>query len=776
MKKAKIASPFVCAILVLMLLSSCARNPVVHSSTPSDITSNPTTAVSVGDGSSVDSSVEEPSQTETTSNVTSSTQASGYYMYSEVYETNPSSWSKDATGRATVRNLPEYSFDEDTYYNKVMNSNGYTRTNNFVRGVTGDFRHITEGYNLSAATQQKDAAVIPTLNLSGWRYWTEPTQAELQSNLLSGLLNAYTSSAFRTLFPLSKSPLGEDDGYNFTKVDSLIPQFNDTAARLSQLTATNGMSAYLMANEFHNFTNHGFDQDTQQYFKQTWLPARFGSLENMNRLLGTTYPSFDKVFYNNGTDHDALYGGKSDNGLSYEFWLCRRYLYEESVYKAYNIWHAANPKLPIGMATYGQNGDTYGPLSRLDFLNVGASNLYPDERRMQATWAFDIDRNLTTYEGKPFYITEMGYSNKNADSWTDDTLAPVARGMKQTLALAYMRPQVQGAYWFNFGYMKDSTRGANAAWGVVDPWHNRTIVTDTMGEVYSDFEKLDNWMTGASSSPVVAISDGMLNQRRYNIYDTDMTAKVLYAKGVTVKVVRSLDNTDLAGLTSNKLIWTDENFSQTPTGKEDSASAMVSYLKNPENSVLYMREKFPTAVYGIGGLGADTVEGLKKLYPNFEYTPVSSQGNYTDVWKAVAPFIHGDFVSGKVAVTKGTVDSSTVRILDSVSDGVGFSDLTFDVQQQLLYKNGHVYLCLVNSNSDAAVGELNVVFGVNAGAKFNLHPQILAADGNVSVSRSNRALVPEWVDQSSSKIAYGMVTIKNLDTYAFIDLGMAVVE
>lgn len=546
------------------------------------------------------------------------------------------------------------------------------------------------------------------------------------------------------------TPVNEDDGLNLQIKDDML--IDNEPVNTDWVSLNNG----------------GFDANTIGYFRDTWLPDRFGTIAKFNSKAGTSFASFDDVFPTTAITKIQI----NNVVIKYEWYLCLQYLFETAQKKIYDTLHAANPTLPLGMATFCNGVDANSVYSRLDFLDVGASNLYQSESPYLYNWTFDIDRLLTTYRGKPFYITEMGDWNPE-DKWDDASLTGIARRMKQALALAYMRPQVQGSYWFMYGYAFELYKGY---WGLVDPYHNPTLLTRTFGEVNTHFEELDEFFTGSSSSAVVAITDQQLDQIRNGHYDAPALAATLYAKGVTLQVVRSSDDQDLKALELNKLILTDEMLSEKPDGSESVTKAVLEYLEDDNNTVMILSEELPQPQFGESSWNASSLEQLRNQHNNFYFEPADVSDNDA-VWSALAPFIHGDFVNAKVPVEKGTVNASTVRILDTFTDDDGFVNPMYNLQQQLVYKDGHVYLCVVNTSENAApLNNLRITIGVNAGAKFNLHPSVLAADGNVSVRRTDRAIIPAWVDENESKIAYGTVCIDNLSTYAFIDLGMAVVE
>ena len=81
------------------------------------------------------------------------------------------------------------------------------------------------------------------------------------------------------------------------------------------------------------------------------------------------------------------------------------------------------------------------------------------------------------------------------------------------------------------------------------------------------------------------------------------------------------------------------------------------------------------------------------------------------------------------------------------------------------------------NTGDKVIDNVDITVGVNNGVHFNLHPQLMRGDKNVSVSSPSRANIPSWVDDTvDSKIAYGTISIRNLDTYAYINIGMAAVD
>ncbi len=638
------------------------------------------------------------------------------------------------------------------------------RRTTFMRGVGADRRHITEGYTLSDLTKEKDAQAWPLMNTNSNRVWYYNKDMDLSQSQDSA---AITWNGFGP-FPSSRTVDGAETGHRFCLWEQAEANVREAAEKLAQFKGMDKLTVMMIRNEACNAYwmngGGGFDPDTLAYFRTSWLPERFGCVEEMNRLAATTYESFDAVFQAPATERE-------NRTLRYEHYLCMRYTYEECVRKTYDMMHAANPDLPIGMATFGQGADPYGSYARLDFLNTGASNLYECERRYLAGWAFDIDRNLATYAGKPFYITEMGKAN-NSDGWTQRSLYYVMRDIRQSIAIAFMRPQVHGTYWFNYGYMLEGIKGV---WGLVDPEHNMTPLVHTLGDVYRDVESLDQAFSGVYSCPLVAVTDQQVDQIRDHVYDTDTLMNVLYAKGVTIRVVRMSDDRDLRALDMDKLILTDLTLSQNPDGSEDVSTALLNYLSQQGNEVLSLRCRLPRPLFGKGGLPAKTPDELQDKLPGFISRPVTGMENFREVWHVIAPFIHGEFIKGKVPLDTEETDSSVVRILDTYafSDGTSFPEFT--VQQQLVYGNRRVILCLVNTFnsiiSDMALPAIDITLGINKKAGFHACADVLAAHGDVKASLTQQPRLPEWDVQDTDAIEYLTIRVQNLDTYAFIDIG-----
>ena len=233
---------------------------------------------------------------------------------------------------------------------------------------------------------------------------------------------------------------------------------------------------------------------------------------------------------------------------------------------------------------------------------------------------------------------------------------------------------------------------------------------------------------------------------------------------------------NISNIDTNKMILMDSVLYQNPDGSNDVSAALANYI-NTGGQIISYTSDVCKPLYGIGSsFTAKTKELLQDKYKNGLKFSSNDLSWNTVIWNELAPFIHGDFIQGKVKATKNTINESVIRILDSdTGKSVNADDAKWDVQQQLVFKDGNVYLCIVNT-SEKIIDRLDITIGVSASAKMNFHPEVLRADGNVSVSKPSRANVPSWIGNMNSTVSYGTLSINNLDTYAFINLGKAIVE
>ena len=677
------------------------------------------------------------------------------------------SWTKDAAGRLTTENQPSYVFDEDAYYGKTISGGSYVRTADFVRGLCPQTDFGSDGPNDS-----QDRQNFSDLRVTSHRCYGGSDDNTITSNLSKGVTTMPTWNGSMRNVPRSYSnkfnwSTGKyyESGFQFARED-IYSGVRKSAQKLKALTAFKGLQALLLANEYcnYNYGGGGYDDSTLKYFRTKWLPSRFGTVANMNKLTGTSYKNFGTVMSNPAQERGNIY-------IKYEFWLCLRSLYEKFMKFNYDEVKAVNPGITVSYASYHGNTDPYSNYARIGFMDAGAMNIYREGILFSAT----VDQQLSLYNNKPFYITETAAPIFDSAKYnTPELLEAAYKGMatriKKYLPLAYMRPQVQGTYYFSYCY--DDREGK--LFNIVDRKHMPNPAFYGLKQCYEDFEFLDSYYTGSSSDAVVAVTNAVTDELTASDSSTNGILKALYANGVTVSLIDSDINGAIKNCGINKLILCDKTLYSDPDGGNDAASEVAKYAAVKANSVISLNAEPAKALYGSCPWNKDNFSRIIKNVP-------VDESRTDSVWKTVAPFIHGDFVSGNVSVKSGTINSSAVRILDaSVPDDD--NDFTANpvnnIQQQLVYKNGHLYLCVVNTGS-TVINNLKITLGINNGVKLNLHPEILRADGKVTVNKPKRATAPKWMsaqDIKNSRVTYGTVTVDNLSSYAFIDLGMAVTD
>lgn len=683
------------------------------------------------------------------------------------YITTPGNWQISSGGRRTVQNLSSYTFDEMQYYDSEMAGGSDVRTSDFIRGMGGTFYHSTEKWDRSEQTKALDNANLNELNVNSLRTWgesikneyTPPTGIDYIGNISpAGVLDktVYSDGGTGTYLFAAQDAL--------TKlVDLLRPTLLNT-----NITSVNKM--FLLGNEYRIYHTNaagaydysGFDDITLRKFCQEWCKSRFGTISRLNALCGTDYSSFDAVI------------PTANRRLIFEFWLFQREVFRSLMSDVVSQSKSINPSVPWGYAGIMGRNDPLGNDLYLDFLDYTSQNLYWTWTQSFPQFSFQID-NLTAWsETAPVVITETGIPNY----MTEETYAAAARNYKQTLNIFYMRPRVIGTYIYNYTVSSADLVERSDTWGMVKPDRTRYPAFDAVAQVYTDFKYLDQFYNGASNTPLVALTNQLTDELvSRQSFSSPNIASVLYAKGVPVQIVPSDDASRINTLEESRLILNDVTLYQNPDGSGDVSTALNKYLQRG-NKIITFNSAVPKPLYGVGdAFTASSMSGLKrKLGSGFTAESMGTTDSDA-LWQSLGKFIHGDFAEGKVAVQSGKVDESAVRVLDSYAyNNIGIYDPTYDLQMQMVYKNGSIYLCVVNTG-DKVIDNVDITVGVNNGVHFNLHPQLMRGDKNVSVSSPSRANIPSWVDDTvDSKIAYGTISIRNLDTYAYINIGMAAVD
>ena len=756
----------ICIVLCIAILSACGGANTAKSGKNDKNTK---------DNSSLNSETDNTGSADTSSSddvfepANSSISSAGDVSYGEQSNASKKAWTKFSEKRKTVANLANYVFNEDDYSDAVMTGGSAVRTREFVRGTAYGAYHATEGWNLSEKTKAKDEANFKELAIMSIRDYTGGLNTQDGYN--------YYRSLGRTLsdtygLDTGQSILanGKPGGHLWINRESLNKCIEKVVANISQVTDTSAMEVMLLGNEEQwknqyinengvwtgEYYDSGFDSETLGAFRDDWLKSRYGTIGNINKLLGTEYRSFADIQPN-----DTVW-------LNTEFWLFRRQVFENFYYGLYTAAKKANPLAKFGLAKYiGRTPDSDDVA--LSFMDYGCQNLYAEGQTM-FWYTAKMIQLYSISNGKPCFNTESGFTECSGGKLTDNSLNSAARRFKQLISLTYMHPQMQGMYVYQYSGTEDLSIGFS--WGLTSPMREKRPSYYAVKQAYNDLKYLDTFMVGVSSTPLVGITHRLIDQLCGNgSNDSEAIMHPLSTMGVGVTVVTADDAESVNNFKLNRLILNDIALNQNPDGSNDVGTALKNYLKNSDNKMLTFNRKAPYSVFNkVNAFTSTDINKLTAAYSNLSYKNVSKT-DYDKTWEVLAPFIHGDFVNGKVTAKTGAVNESAVRILDTFT--TADSERRWDIQQKLLFKNGHVYLAIVNC-SDEPIDQITVTLGVNKGVKFNLHPEMLRCDGEVTVSKPSRAVLPEWTE--SNAVSYGSIVVDGLDTYAYIDLGMALVQ
>ena len=340
----------------------------------------------------------------------------------------------------------------------------------------------------------------------------------------------------------------------------------------------------------------------------------------------------------------------------------------------------------------------------------------------------------------------------------------------QTLNMFYMRPRVVGTYIFTYapGPNPDAELGSRT-WGMVSSDRSEKYPSFySVSEVYNNFKYLDKFYNGASNTPLVAVSNNAVDNNKAitGLLSSNVT-KALYANGVPVEILPIDDANRVSKLKSDKIVITDNYLYESPDGSNSVAKAINEAMNNGSKVLSYANKK-EQSIYGKNKLNLSDKNYL---------VAETSTSAYESSWKILGKYIHADFIAGKIKPDSGKINENAVRILEAKAyNNYRLGDSTWDLNMQMVYKNGHMYLCVVNEGK-SAIDKVEITVGVNNGVRCNLNPQLMRGGGTVSVARPDRANIPSYIDKTmQSKIAYGTISISNLDTYAYIDLGMAILQ
>ena len=758
----------ICMVLCAAMLSACGGGAKTTSSeqtesggkTDNSVVSSETESVAEDGASENNGQVSSDQKQPSVSDVT----------YGEQSNASKKAWTKFAENRKTVSNLPNYVFNEDDYSDTVMTGGSAVRAREFVRGAAYGAYHATEGWNLSEKTKAKDEANFKELAIMSIRDYTGGLNVQggydYYNSLGRTLSDTYALDTGQSILEN-----GKPGGHLWINQNSLEQCIKKVVNNLSQITDTTAMEVMLLGNEEQwknqyidengvwtgQYYDSGFDPETLSAFRNNWLKNRYGNIKNLNKLLGTEYKSFTDIDPN-----DTIW-------IKTEFWLFRRTVFEDFYHKLYDAAKKVNPLAKLGLAKYiGRTPDSDDVA--LSFMDYGCQNLYVEGYGDMFWYTSKMAQLYSISGGKPCFNTESGFKESAGGKLTNDTLERAARSFKQLISLTYMQPQMQGMYVYQYSGTEDLS--IDFSWGITSPMREKRPAYYAVKQAYNDIKYLDTFMVGVSSSPLVGITHRLIDQLCGNgSNDSEVIMHPLSTMGVGVTVVTADDAASIDNFKLDRLILNDIALNQNPDGSNDVGTALKKYLADGDNKMLTFNRKVPYSVFNkINAFTASDIGKLTAKYDNFEYKNVS-KADYNKTWEVLAPFVHGDFVNGKVAARKGTLNESAVRILDTFT--TGDSEKRWDIQQKLLYKNGRIYLELVNCG-DEPIDQITVTLGVNKGVNFNLHPEMLRCDGAVTVSKPSRAVLPAWTD--SDAVSYGSIVIDGLDTYAYVDLGMAYVK
>ena len=676
--------------------------------------------------------------------------------YDDEYTTSPSSWTTSSSGQKTVQNLPAYSFKEENYINANFGGGTNVRTEDFTRGM-GITRYYSTA-NSWGGLPSFDEPALKELGVNSTRAWNETTKLGFNSaqnmtyvDTVSGCLNGIATCKYAD---------GSNGTTCFSSPDFVSQFLKNINVAITTPSILNNKKFMLLGNEYRYLNRNGsgnyawaiYDSVTLNDFRNNWLKSRFKTISNFNKLCDTAYKSFDEVM------------PQVNQKVFYECWLFLRQTFRDKMEMVVTKAKEISPDLKWGYATYYTKNNPLSDYLNLDFLDYSSANMYTytDDKYNYREFTFSLDNLVGWSTTSPAMITEHGIPN----GFTTESKNEAARKYLQTLNLMYMRPRVSGVYIYNYTNSGNQEREKN--WGVVSPDRKEKFPCyDSVAEIYNNFMYLDKFYTGASNTPLVAVSN---NSSSYINSDKSLLSanitKTLYAQGVPVEIFPIDDASRVNLVTTDKIIIAESSLYENPDGS-DSVVAALNNAMNKGTKVLNY------------GLTTSSIYGKNYLNTNnnnyAESAVISS--DFSKSWKTLGKYIHGDFIAGKIKTDTGKINENAVRILESYSwDNESLRERTYDISMQMVYNNGHMYLCVVNE-SETPIKSIDITLGVNNGVRCNLDPHIMRGGKYVSVSRPARANIPSYIDSSmKSKVAYGTITVSNLDTYAYIDLGMAILQ
>lgn len=614
------------------------------------------------------------------------------------------------------------------------------RKKNYVRGMCHCVWHDKEGWQLSEQTEKTDAENFKELNITSWRNWGDANDNML---LKFGSMGCTLAPTMRNKVPASCYADGKPSGNRWASAAER-EAFAQRMLEMADIEHTELIETYLLGNEqsmkgwnlSKQLVFSGYDPETQEKFKNEWLKNRFGTIERLNLLCGTDFDCFNAV------------NAEKNKRLSLEYWMFLRESFESFLQYGIDALHLKKPEIKFGYARLMGRANPTCDDADCDGMETATQNLYWHWWRDFSRYSCRLDALCTSGE-RPVYITEVGFMSL----YSRETEELAARRFKQLLPLLYMRPQIAGSYVFCYSGQlpKNNPLVAEYTWGLCRPDRTRRPSFYSVKQLYSDFKLLDGILGNFHTVQLAAITDQLTDELMSQAYDCDKTARVMYAFGVPLRFVRGDKKNDILNLEINRLIVSDMCLYSSPDGAESEAKSIKSYISKPENKAVTLNGGDFKQLYG-GDIKIDGVIRIK--------TDKTSPSN---TWRVLAPFIHGDFAAGNF---KPQNSADRLRILDAAAKN---KYQLWDIQQQLLYtEDGGAVLAIVNTGSEPA-DEITVTLGFYEGCKLQKSPSVICADGCVTAAFNGSAEQPDWI-KGECKAELLSLTVKNLDTYAFIML------
>lgn len=470
-----------------------------------------------------------------------------------------------------------------------------------LRGIGWSPWHPETGWGRSEETKQTDLRLLKEAHVNCLRTWgvVEPKSADY-----------WQENGFLLVTQVGGNWLKSGKDVPHTRFrdgkPSTQPNYADPKvvaafqAACREYAAKTGASANvvlsLLGNEFSwvgkddtgSYAYAGFDEVTLAGFRQH-LTRRFGDVQTMNKLCGTSFSGFGEVV--------PPSGGR----LQYEWWIFLRSAFEEFMRAGNSALKAAAPYRPTSYAKLMGRWDPCCEDAPLGFLSVGGQNLYWHWDKDWARYCVLLKELIRHAGGRPVVITESGFQ-----TWLDPVKEQeAARRMKQMLWNCFMHPEVAGVfpYLYNDEWWCDGdpkTQSPGETWGVVTAHRKPKKTYAALAEVYGEVEKLEKFLLGAESPPTVALSCQDLD---WVLAKEDGTARVveaaraLYAKGVAFRIVNSEDLLRPCPDKTPFLILCDSVLLRSPDGREDASRALLSYVERG-GRVLYLSPTPFRVAYG----------------------------------------------------------------------------------------------------------------------------------------------------------------------------------